>query len=211
MGHISDAASSTTSQRWELHRRVDPDSPEMWCGGIVPNREIPSYWRDLVDVGPPGDLPDWSYPRALHAFFLAFALAPRRARARSTRSGCVAVRPCHPRAALACRSRWATNHSRRQTSGRNPRDALLLRGTTSTGSVGARSWGQVRGTSGRFLEEGVPQAKKPAKLQGSVPRGAVPQHLEAERNLHGKEGVDGSSPSEGFAERPANRHDPLSV
>jgi hypothetical protein len=63
--HIRRCLAADEFERWELRRHVDPDSAEMWRGGMVPNREIPPYWRDLVDVAPPGDLPDWPYPRAL--------------------------------------------------------------------------------------------------------------------------------------------------
>jgi hypothetical protein len=51
--------------RWQTKTSIDPDAEDMWDGGFYRWREIPPYWRDLVDVGPPGDLPDWPYPRHL--------------------------------------------------------------------------------------------------------------------------------------------------
>jgi hypothetical protein len=57
----------------------------------------------------------------------------------------------------------------------------LARSTTDTSFLGARFWGQVRGSSGRLRI-----------LQG---KGAT--------SGDGKEGVDGSSPSEGFRFSPA--------
>jgi hypothetical protein len=68
------------------------------------------------------------------------------------------------------------------------------------GSVGARFWGQVRGFSGRLraLEGRLEQGEKTTELQGKRSNQAhLRDRIEAGRILHGKEGVDGSSPSEG--------------
>jgi hypothetical protein len=61
--HIHRGPAEDEFGRWRVNNRVDPDSEEMWCGGVVPMREIPPYWRDLLEVAPPGDLPGWPYPR----------------------------------------------------------------------------------------------------------------------------------------------------
>src|SRR5215211_6178483 len=57
----------------------------------------------------------------------------------------------------------------------------------------------------------------PTSQFGSPPRAATGARLSATallaqqvEHLHGKEGVDGSSPSEGFSKRPANRRSWLS-
>ena len=63
--HIHRGPAEDEFERWQIPRPVDPDSEEMWRGGAVPKREIPPYWRDLLNVPPPGDLPDWPYPRHL--------------------------------------------------------------------------------------------------------------------------------------------------
>ena len=74
------------------------------------------------------------------------------------------------------------------------------------GFLGARFWGQVRGSSrrlrvfqGRMNERG----NQPDCRESALPS-VFPRPHTIGRSLHGKEGVDGSSPSEGFARRPAN-------
>jgi hypothetical protein len=46
-------------RRWKHTLKVDPDND--WDAiarvGVRPN------WRDLLDAGPPGDVPSWPYPR----------------------------------------------------------------------------------------------------------------------------------------------------
>jgi hypothetical protein len=91
---------------------------------------------------------------------------------------------------------------------------LLPPPTTSASSPGARFWGQVRGSLGRLR---VLQGKSAAEGETSQIAGKAlyqarfPHHLTAGRGLHGREGVDGSSPSEGFKKRPAYRRSLLSV
>ena len=67
---------------------------------------------------------------------------------------------------------------------------------------GDRSWGHVRGDPG-LLGEAEAQGRKeqPRRTDpGNTRRQARFLRFAPERfNLHGKEGVDGSSPSEGFA------------
>ena len=48
--------------RWVFHEKLDPDGEDMWEGGLLKRRAIPPYWRGLLDVSPPGDLPGWPYP-----------------------------------------------------------------------------------------------------------------------------------------------------
>jgi hypothetical protein len=83
-----------------------------------------------------------------------------------------------------------------------PRDARLLPpSTTSMGSLGARFWGQVRGFAGRLRTlRGKGAANEKTKRIAGKPhyQALFPDHIAAGRSLHGKEGVDGSSPSEGF-------------
>src|SRR4029450_533018 len=82
---------------------------------------------------------------------------------------------------------------------------LLPPPTTSASSPGARFRGQVRGSLGRLR---VLQGKSAAEGETSQIAGKAlyqarfPHHLTAGRGLHGKEGVDGSSPSEGSAKAP---------
>ena len=88
----------------------------------------------------------------------------------------------------------------RRTPGR--RSPRLARSTTDTGFPGARFWGQVRGSSGRLR---IVQGKGGTSGETSQIAGKAryqapfPGHIAAGRILHGKEGVDGSSPSEGFS------------
>lgn len=46
--------------RWHHAENIDPDAADAWDSftrlGVHPN------WRLLLDVGPPGDLPEWPYP-----------------------------------------------------------------------------------------------------------------------------------------------------
>jgi hypothetical protein len=75
-------------------------------------------------------------------------------------------------------------------------------------------WGQVLGTGagasgfGEGASRGVKETGKRALVQGI--RDGKPISGDA-RALHGKEGVDGSSPSEGLKESPANGHVVLPV
>ena len=73
------------------------------------------------------------------------------------------------------------------------------------------SWGQVLGTGSGLLRaaQGVSRRglERSANSLGTGKTRREARLLllaDAPRNLHGKEGVDGSSPSEGFRERPAN-------
>ena len=93
----------------------------------------------------------------------------------------------------------------RRTPGR--RSPRLARSTTGTGFLGARFWGQVRGSSGRLriLQGKGGTRGETTQIAGKARYQApFPGHIAAGRILHGKEGVDGSSPSEGFRERPGN-------
>jgi hypothetical protein len=88
--------------------------------------------------------------------------------------------------------------------------ALQLRqmAPTSTVSLGlgfGDSFEDFRGGSRPFGEE-VPPAEELAVLRGK--RLASARHWPGSKSLklHGKEGVNGSSPLEGFNEMPANRH-----
>src|SRR5439155_19289035 len=70
-------------------------------------------------------------------------------------------------------------------------------------------WGQVLGTGSRSLgvaqggSTGMRRAGKTAWLQEKTkPEAALLRLADALRILHGKEGVDGSSPSEGSAKAP---------
>jgi hypothetical protein len=82
---------------------------------------------------------------------------------------------------------------------------------THAESLGARFWGQVRGSSGRLrVLQGKGAAKREtSQIAGNAPYQArFPYHIEAG---HGKEGVDGSSPSEGFAKLAAHRPLPFAI
>jgi len=102
----------------------------------------------------------------------------------------------------------APKRAMRRTPGR--RSPRLARSTTDTGFPGARFWGQVRGSSGRLR---IVQGKGGTSGETSQIAGKAryqapfPGHIAAGRILHGKEGVDGSSPSEGseIEEIPATR------
>ncbi len=59
--HIRRGPAHDESARWHHHERVDPDGEDMWDKGF--RWEIPPCWRDLMQVPPPGNLPDWPYPR----------------------------------------------------------------------------------------------------------------------------------------------------
>ena len=67
-------------------------------------------------------------------------------------------------------------------------------------------WGEVLGTGSRLFgaaqgpsREGVASAET-SRIAGKAPNQArFPGHIAADRSLHGKEGVDGLSPSEGSA------------
>jgi hypothetical protein len=73
----------------------------------------------------------------------------------------------------------------------------------------ARFWGQGAGPSGEAQspsEEGCNEQKNQPDCRESVLASAVPgSHRSGWRSLHSKEGVDGSSPSEGFEKVAANR------
>jgi hypothetical protein len=78
------------------------------------------------------------------------------------------------------------------------------------GLPGARFWGQVRGSSGRLevLQGNCETSGETSQIAGKARYQApFPGHIAAGGILHGKEGVDGSSPSEGSSERqiPGNR------
>jgi hypothetical protein len=76
----------------------------------------------------------------------------------------------------------------------------MARSTTDTGCLGARFWGQVRGSSGllKVLQGKGGTSGETSQIAGKARNQAsFPGHIAARRILHGKEGVDGSSPSEG--------------
>jgi hypothetical protein len=82
------------------------------------------------------------------------------------------------------------------------------------GFLGARFWGQVRAYSGRLkaLQGEGGTSGETSQIAGKARYQApFPGRIAAGRILHGKEGVDGSSPSEGFAKFPANRLVGLSI
>src|SRR5512133_207339 len=68
------------------------------------------------------------------------------------------------------------------------------------GRCGARFWGQVRGFSGwlRAAQGKGAASRETSKIAGEAHNQArFRDHVAVGRSLHGKEGVDGSSPSEG--------------
>jgi len=78
---------------------------------------------------------------------------------------------------------------------------------TDTGFPGARFWGQVRVSSGRLrlLQGKGGSSGETSQIAGKARYQApFPGHIAAGRILHGKEGVDGSSPSEGLRKSPAS-------
>jgi hypothetical protein len=80
----------------------------------------------------------------------------------------------------------------------------LATGTSALGIGFGDRFAGSEGRSGSFKEM-VQQAEKPAELQGKARYQAPSRHrIAADRSLHGKEGVDGSSPSEGLYKSPAN-------
>jgi hypothetical protein len=88
-------------------------------------------------------------------------------------------------------------------------DARLCDPTLYPASLGLGSgdrFGASRGGSGSFKTP-VVRAEKPADCRESALPSAFPRSHSSGRILHGKEGVDGSSPSEGSRESkvPANR------
>jgi hypothetical protein len=106
-----------------------------------------------------------------------------------------------PRSALAWLPDGAPKRATRRTPGR--RSPRLARSTTDTGFLGARFWGQVRGSSGRLkvLQGKGGTSGETSQIAGKARYQApFPGHIAAGRILHGKEGVDGSSPSEGLAD-----------
>jgi hypothetical protein len=107
-----------------------------------------------------------------------------------------------PRSALAWLPDGAPKRATRRTPGR--RSPRLARSTTDTGFLGARFWGQVRGSSGRLkvLQDKGGTSGETSQIAGKARYQApFPGHIAAGRILHGKEGVDGSSPSEGSSKR----------
>src|SRR6266511_2405920 len=83
-------------------------------------------------------------------------------------------------------------------------------GPQRTGSVGARFWDRFedfRGGSGSFKGRGNEQIKQPNSRESAL-LGAFPA---SHGRSHGKEGVDGSSPSEGFAKVAAYRPLPFAI
>jgi hypothetical protein len=74
------------------------------------------------------------------------------------------------------------------------------------GSVGDRFWGHPedsRGESGAFRRR-AQDGEKPANLHGKLATWLFSAMASCSSILHGKEGVDGSIPSEGLHEMPAN-------
>lgn len=61
--HIRRDLPADEAARWHHHEKVDPDSRRVWNDPFLRARIIHPDWRSLIDVGPPGDLPDWPYPR----------------------------------------------------------------------------------------------------------------------------------------------------
>jgi hypothetical protein len=118
-----------------------------------------------------------------------------RARERYARSVTTAQRRGGPRRPRGCRAR-------RPHRPPLPRDAPPLpASTTSGGLLGARFWGQVRGFPGRLeVFQGRGRAsRETTRIAGKARNQALfRDQIAAGRILHGKEGVDGSSPSEGF-------------
>src|SRR5262249_15778728 len=76
-------------------------------------------------------------------------------------------------------------------------------------TFGDMSWGHVRGVS-RLCGQAEGEAQGASKTALAPPKTRREVRLvrpaARARILHGKEGVDGSSPSEGFTKVPANRH-----
>ena len=82
---------------------------------------------------------------------------------------------------------------------------MLPRSTTRTGSLGARFWGQVEGFVGALRDHRGKGAasRETSQIAGKARYQArFPDRIASGRSLYGKEGVDGSSPSEGSAKAP---------
>jgi hypothetical protein len=63
--HIQRGPTRDEFERWHDHEFIDPDGEDMWDKGFLRRKLIPPYWRNLLKVGPPGDLPGWPYPRQM--------------------------------------------------------------------------------------------------------------------------------------------------
>jgi hypothetical protein len=113
-----------------------------------------------------------------------------------------------PRSALAW---YPLAHQSVLCDGLRGEDRLGWRGRQQIrASPGARFWGQVRGSSGRLrIVQGKGGASGETRQIAGKARyqAPFPGHIAAGRILHGKEGVDGSSPSEGSSRSkiPVNR------
>jgi hypothetical protein len=134
-------------------------------------------------------------------------------RGSSCTAGLCDLRPA--RSSKSSRSVRSARLAPARTDGARPRrpsaDARPLPSwTTGTDSLGARFWGQVRGLSGRLRvpsREGCDNERNPPNPGKALYQAHLRNGITAGRILHGKEGVDGSSPSEGFSreESPVNR------
>ena len=116
-----------------------------------------------------------------------------------------ALTTTHPRPPLA----WLRDDAKRATRRTSGTIASVVAFDNRHGFLGARFWGQVRGFSGRLrvLQDKGGTSGETRQIAGKARYEArFPDRIAGGDNLHGKEGVDGSSPSEGLQKSPANGH-----